>query len=82
MNGDPGLLQKIPNIPGLLPRNSGVREQAAAADRTLTGLDATAIPRPISDLALNHRLAQGTLGGIVRELDPLDLIEGPKAITH
>ena len=65
--GDPGLLQKIPDIPALLPQGSGDREQAAAADRTLAGLDAMA------DLALNHRLAQGALGGIVRV--GLELVE-------
>jgi hypothetical protein len=45
--GDPGLFQKIPGIPVLLPQGSGDREQAAAADRTLAGLDAMAdLARP------------------------------------
>jgi len=74
--GDPGLLQKIPDIPALLPQGSGDREQAVTADRTLVRLDAMA------DLALNHRLAQGMLGGIVRGFDTLDLKEGPEAIGH
>jgi hypothetical protein len=74
--GDPGLLQKIPGIPALLPQGSGDREQAPAADSTLAGLDAMA------DLALNHRLAQGMLGGIVRGFDTLDFKEGPEVIGH
>ena len=74
--GDPGLLQKIPDIPPLLPQGSGDREQAAAADRTLAGLDAMA------DLALTHRLAQGMLGGIVRGFNAFDFQESPEAIGH
>jgi hypothetical protein len=65
--GDPGLFQKIPNIPALFLNGSGVREEAAEADRTLAGLV------EMADLVLNHRLAQGTLGGIVRGFDTLDL---------
>jgi hypothetical protein len=69
---DPGLLQVLPDISLLLPQSGGDREQAAAADRILGGLDA------MTDLALNHRLAQGTLGGVVGGLDPLDLQESPQ----
>ena len=36
----------------------------------------------MADLALNHRLAQGTLGGIVRGFDTLDFKEGPVVIGH
>jgi len=36
----------------------------------------------MADLALNHRLAQGTLGGIVRGFDIFDLKEGPEAIGN
>ena len=74
--GDPGLLQKNPYIPPLLPQGSGDREQATAADRTLAGLDAMA------DLALNHRLAQGPLGDIVGGFDAFDFQESPEAIGH
>ena len=52
--GNPGLFQKSPDIAALLPEGGGDGEQAAAADRTLAGLDAMA------DLALNHRMAQCT----------------------
>ncbi len=34
----------------------------------------------MTDLALNHRLAQGTLSGVVGGLDSLNLQKGPKAI--
>ena len=74
--GDPGLLQKSPDIPPLLPEGGGDREQAAAADGAVGRLDAMA------DFALNHRLAQGSLGGVVGGLDPLNLQEGPEAIGH
>lgn len=69
--GDPGLLEELPDIPPLLRVGSGNREQAAPADRILAGLDA------VTDLALNHRLAQGTLSGVVGGLNPLDLQKGP-----
>jgi hypothetical protein len=72
--GNPGLLQELPDIAALLPEGGRDGEQAAAADRSLAGLDAMA------DLALNHRLAQGTLGGIVGRLDSRGLQEGPKTI--
>jgi len=74
MMGNPGLLQELPGIAALLSERGGDREQAAAADRTLAGLDAMA------DLALNHRLAQGALSGVIGGLDPLDVQEGPDAI--
>ena len=57
--GDPGLLQELPDIPALLPEGGGDREQSAAADGTAGGLDAKA------DCALDDRLAQCSLGGIV-----------------
>ncbi|MFZ9753587.1 MAG: hypothetical protein ACO3B3_08545, partial [Cyanobium sp.] len=38
--GDPGLLQELPDIAALLPQAGDDGEQSAAADRTLTGLDA------------------------------------------
>jgi hypothetical protein len=53
--GDPGLLHERPDIAALLPQGGGDREQLAAADRTWAELDGKA------DLALDHRLAQGTL---------------------
>jgi len=64
--GDPGMFQKIPNIPAMFLKGSCDSEQAAQAERTLAGLVAMA------DLSLNHRLAQDTLGGIVRGFDTLD----------
>jgi len=74
--GDLGLFQKIPDIPALLPQGSGDREQAVTADRTLAGWDA------MTDLALNHRLAQGALSSIIRGFDTIDLKEGPEAIGN
>ena len=74
--GNPGLLQELPDIAALLPEAGGDGEQAAAADRTLCGLD------PMADLALNHRLAQGTLCGVVGGLDSLDVQEGPQRTCH
>ena len=67
--GDPGLLQKLPHIPALLSERGGDCEQAAAADPTGSGLDAMA------DLAVNHRLPQRPLGGVVGGLDPWCLQE-------
>ena len=70
--GNPGLLQELPDIPLLLSQAGGDREQAATADSTAGGLDAKA------DFALNHRLAQGSLGSVVGRLDAVDLQEGPQ----
>ena len=36
----------------------------------------------MSDLALNHRLAQGTLGGVVSGLDSTGLQRGPQRTCH
>ncbi len=36
----------------------------------------------MADLALNHRLAQGTLGGVVGGFAALDFQESPEAIGH
>ncbi len=69
---DPGLFQELPGIPALLPQGGGDREQSATADGTAGGLDAKA------DLALNHRLTQCPLGGVVRGFDALDFQEGPQ----
>ncbi len=73
--GDPGLLQELPDITALLPEAGGHREQPAAADRTLAGLDA------MTDLALNHGLAQSTLGCVVGGLDTLDVQERPQSLA-
>ena len=67
MLDNPSLLQELPDIAALLPQGGGDREQAAAADRILAGLDA------VTELALNHRLAQSTFCGVVGGLDRLDL---------
>ena len=60
--GNPGLLEELPGIPALLPQGGSEREQAATPDSTAGGLDAKA------DFALNHRLAQGSLGSVVGRL--------------
>lgn len=40
--GDPGLLQKMPEVPALLPQGGCDREQATAADGATGELDAMA----------------------------------------
>ena len=50
--GDLGLLQQRPDVSNLLPERGDDREQTAAADGPLGGLDAMA------DLAVDHRLPQ------------------------
>jgi hypothetical protein len=67
--GNPGLHQELPDIAALLPEGGGDGEQPAAADCPLAGLDAPAVAWQTMDLALNHRLAQGTLSGVVGGLD-------------
>jgi hypothetical protein len=74
--GYPGLLQELPDIAARLSQRGGDREKAAAADGTRGQLDS------VTDLALNHRLAQGTLSGVVGGLDSLDRQEGPQPIGH
>ena len=73
--GDQGLLQELPAISALLREAGGDREQSDAEDRTLGRLKAMA------DLALNHRMAQGSLCSIVGGFDALYLEEGPQAIS-
>ena len=48
MVGNPGPLHELPDIAALLPQGGGDREQPAAADGTLVGLDT------VADLALNQ----------------------------
>jgi hypothetical protein len=48
MMGNPGLFQELPDIPALLSEGGRDCQQAAAADRTLAGLDT------MTDLALNY----------------------------
>jgi len=74
--GNPCLLQELPNIASLLSQCGGDGEQSAAADGALAGLDTMA------NLALNHRLAQGTFCGVIGGLDSTDLQKGPKGIGH
>ena len=57
--GNPGLLQKLPHIPVVLPQGGRDSEQRAATDSTAGGLDVMA------DVPLNHRLAQSPLGSFV-----------------
>ena len=57
--GDQGLLQKLPDIPALWP-NGGDSRQWAEADGATARAVATAVVRPIPELALNHRLVQGS----------------------
>ena len=75
---NPGLLLILTDITALLKLAGGDGEQAAEAYRTLAGLDAMAVARPIPDFALNHRLTPCSLGGVVRGFDALDLKKGPK----
>lgn len=72
--GNPGLFQQAPGVPALRPEGGRHREQPAAADRTFGGLDA------MSDLALNHRMAQGPLGGVVGEFHAGVFQEGPERL--
>ena len=82
--GYPDLLQELPNIPPLLAQGGGAREQAAAAAGTPCCLES------VTDLALNHRLAQGTYSygedfvynSVVGGLDPLVSQEGPQLTCH
>ena len=84
--GDPGLLQELPDIAARLPQAGGDGEQSTAADRTLTGLDAPAVAWQTSDLALNHRLAQGpyscgedfVCSGVVGGFNPGVFQKGPE----
>ena len=69
--GNPGLLQELPDSPTLLPQAGGDREQSATADGTAGELDAKA------DFALDDRLAQCSLGGIVGGLDCGVIQKGP-----
>lgn len=80
--GNPNLLHKIRDIPALLPQGSCVGEQATALNPSLVGWNATAVPRPIPALALNHRLAKDMLVGIVRSYGIFDLKEGSEAIGN
>ena len=60
---DPGLLQKLPDIAVLSLQGGGDLEQPTAADGTAGALDAKA------DFALDDRLAQSLLGGVVIGFD-------------
>ena len=42
--GDPGLLQQIPDITGLLPQGGGDGEQVVAAEGAIGGLHAVTCP--------------------------------------
>jgi hypothetical protein len=53
-----------------LSQAGGYGEQAAAAERTLAGLDA------MSDLPLDHRRAQRSLGSIIGGFDALNFQKG------
>ena len=72
--GNSGLLQEWPDLVALLPEGGRDAEQSAAADCPLAGLNA------MTDRALNHPLAQGTLSGVDGGLDSTGLQKGPKAI--
>ena len=72
MMGNPSLLQKRPDVSALLPQGGDDREQTAATQGTFGGLDAMA------DLAVDHRLPQRTLSGIIGGRDALDFQESPE----
>ena len=72
MMGDPGLLQEGPDVSTLLPEGWDDREQTAAAQGSLGGLDSMA------DLAVDHRLPQRSLSGVVGGFDALDLQKRPE----
>ena len=57
MMGDPGLLQEGPDVSTLLPEGGDDREQTAAAQGSLGGLNAMA------DRAVDHRLPQRSYFG-------------------
>jgi hypothetical protein len=65
---DPAPLPGQPDTTALLREGGSWLEHAAAADRTLAGLGATADAGPIASVELNHLLAQGTLGGVQRSI--------------
>jgi hypothetical protein len=54
MMGNPGLLHEMPDIPALLSEGGRDCQQAAAADRTLTGLDAMSTDIENCTTALHH----------------------------
>ncbi len=74
MMGDPGLLQEGPDVSALLPERGVDREQTAAAQCSLGGLDAMA------DLAVDHRLPKRSLSGVVGGFDALDLQESSEGL--
>ena len=65
--GNPGLFQEGPDVSALLPERGDNREQTAAAERSFARLDAMA------DLAVDHRLPQRSLSGVVGGFDALNL---------
>ena len=57
--GNPGLLQKSPDVPALLPQVGGDVEQPAVAEGASGRVHAE------TDLALDHRWPKDTLGNVV-----------------
>ena len=69
------MLEELPGIPALLAQAGGNCKQSAAADRTLAGLNSMA------ELALNHRLAQGSFRCVAASADKCAL-SWPTAFAH
>lgn len=72
MMGDPGLLQEGPDVSALLPEGGDNREQTTATEGPFGRLD------PMADLAVDHRLAQRSLSGVVGGFDALELQKRPE----
>ena len=70
--GDPGLLQKSPDITSLLSQGGDHREQQVAGLRSGGGLSAKAVARPIPDLAVNQRLPERLPSHVDGGLDQID----------
>ena len=71
---NPGLFQEGPDVLVLLPERGDNREQTAAAERSFAGLDA------MTDLAVDHRLPQRSLSGVVGGFDALKLQKRPEGL--
>jgi hypothetical protein len=62
---EPGFLLKFPDIPSLFTQGGGDSERSGGADRILVWLHFPVVAWECSDVALNHRIVQGTPSGVV-----------------